>query len=80
MDKFKWDIVYNKAKDLKNDISKMLDEREQIMAKKVISIKSVDTVKKIFEAIKSPHHGFPVLNMNGQVIGLIPKNFLIVLI
>jgi hypothetical protein len=50
------------------------------MAKKVISIKSVDTVKKIFEAIKSPHHGFPVLNMNGQVIGLIPKNFLIVLI
>ena len=53
---------------------------EQIMAKKVIAIKSVDSVKKIFEALKSPHHGFPVLNMNGQVIGLIPKNFLIVLI
>jgi hypothetical protein len=50
------------------------------MAKKVISIKAVDTVKKIFEAIKSPHHGFPVLNMQGQVIGLMPKNFLIVLI
>jgi hypothetical protein len=50
------------------------------MAKKVISIKTVDTVKKIFEALKSPHHGFPVLNMNGQVIGLMPKNFLIVLI
>ena len=49
------------------------------MAKQVISIKSVDTVKKIFEAIKSPHHGFPVLNMQGAVIGLIPKNFLIVL-
>lgn len=38
---------------------------EQIMAKKVISIKSVDSVKNIFEALKSPHHGFPVLNMNG---------------
>ena len=34
MDKFKWDLVYNKAKELKNDISKMLDEREKIMAKK----------------------------------------------
>lgn len=35
------------------------------MAKKVVTIKSVDTVKKIYEALKSPHHGFPVLNMNG---------------
>ena len=53
---------------------------ETIMAKNVIALRSVDTVKKIFDALKSPHHGFPVLNMSGQVIGLIPKNFLMVLI
>jgi hypothetical protein len=50
------------------------------MAKKVVCLKAVESVKKIFEALKSPHHGFPILNMNGQIIGLIPKNFLIVLI
>ena len=53
---------------------------EQIMAKNVISLSGVVTVKKIYEALKSPHHGFPVLNMSGEVIGLIPKNFLVVLI
>lgn len=53
---------------------------EEIMSKKVISLGGVSTVKKIHEALKSPHHGFPVLNMENQVIGLIPKNFLIVLI
>jgi predicted transcriptional regulator len=53
---------------------------EQIMSKKVVSLGGVVTVKKIHEALKSPHHGFPVMNMDNQVIGLIPKNFLIVLI
>ena len=67
---------------LKKEVPKCNREirAEQIMAKKVVSIKSVDTVKRIFEALKSPHHGFPVLNMSGQVIGLMPKNYLIVLI
>ena len=53
---------------------------ENIMAKKVISLRSVETVKNIYAALKSPHHGFPVVNINGQVIGLISKNFLVVLI
>ena len=53
---------------------------DKIMAKKVIYLRSVETVKNIFEALKSPHHGFPIVNINGQVIGLIPKNYLIVLI
>lgn len=38
---------------------------EEIMAKRVISLSGVVTVKKIYEALKSPHHGFPVLNMSG---------------
>jgi CBS-domain-containing membrane protein len=50
------------------------------MNHKVVSLRSVDTVKNIHLALKSPHHGFPVLNLNGQVIGLISKNFLFVLI
>lgn len=50
------------------------------MSKKVVSLGGVTTVKKIHEALKTPHHGFPVLNMNNEVIGLIPNNFLIVLI
>ena len=53
---------------------------EEIMNPKVISLRSVDTVKQIHAALKSPHHGFPVVNLHGQVIGLISKNFLYVLI
>lgn len=50
------------------------------MANNPIYLRSVDTVKRIHEAIKSPHHGFPIVNLSGQVIGLISKNYLIVLI
>ena len=53
---------------------------DKIMAKKVIYLRSVETVKNIFDALVSPHHGFPIVNINGQVIGMIPKNFLIILI
>jgi hypothetical protein len=45
-----------------------------------VTLRSVDTVKNIFEALKTSHHGFPGLNHNEQVIGLIPKNFVFVLI
>jgi hypothetical protein len=38
---------------------------EEIMAKKVVSLNGVVTVKKIYDALKSPHHGFPILNMGG---------------
>jgi H+/Cl- antiporter ClcA len=53
---------------------------ENIMSKKVVSLRSVETVKNIFTALKTPHHAFPVTNTSGQVIGLIPKNFLVVMI
>ena len=53
---------------------------ENIMATPILTMRTVETVKKIYEALKSPHHGFPVLNLNGQVIGLIPKNYLFILI
>ena len=50
------------------------------MAKKVVALRSVDTVKRIYDALKTNHHGFPIMNMKGQVIGLIPKNYLVVII
>jgi len=50
------------------------------MAKPILTLKTVDSVKKIYEALKSPHHGFPVVNLSGQVVGLIPRNFLFILI
>lgn len=53
---------------------------ETIMSPKVITLRTVESVKKIYEALQSPHHGFPVVNMSGQVVGLISKNYLIVLI
>ena len=67
---------------LKKDVPAVNAQKraEEIMNPKVISLRSVDTVKQIHQALKSPHHGFPVLNLNGQVIGLIPKNFLYVIL
>lgn len=38
---------------------------EEIMAKKVISLRGVESVSKIYEALKTPHHGFPVMNLSG---------------
>ena len=53
---------------------------ENIMAKKVIKLRSVETVSEIYKALQSPHHGFPITNIHGQIIGLIPKNFLITIV
>jgi CBS domain-containing protein len=53
---------------------------ENIMSKKVVKLRSVETVSEIYRALKTSHHGFPVTNIQGQVIGLIPKNFLITIV
>lgn len=53
---------------------------EKIMSKKIQSLKCISTVKMVYEAIATSHHGFPITNMKGQVIGIIPKNFIIVIL
>ena len=67
---------------LKNKVP--LDERhvraEKIMNSKVVSLRTVETVKKIYEALKTSHHGFPVTNYKGQLVGLIPKKYLMILL
>ena len=53
---------------------------EKIMCREVHSLQVVDTVENIQKACQTRHSAFPVLNKTGRVVGLISKNFLIVLI
>jgi len=53
---------------------------EKIMARHPITCRNIESVENIKSALLSSHHGFPVMNSRGNVVGLIPKNFLIVLI
>ena len=50
------------------------------MARSPITCRNIETVENIKAALLTSHHGFPVMNSKGNVVGLIPKNFLIVLI
>ena len=38
---------------------------EKIMNSKVKSLRTVESLKKIYEALKTTHHGFPVTNYRG---------------
>jgi len=53
---------------------------EQFMAKDVVSLKTIETLSNIFKACQSEHSAFPVTNRSGRVVGLISKNYLIILI
>jgi chloride channel 7 len=53
---------------------------QQIMSRDLNTLLNVDTVSNVLEAINSGHHGFPVLNHLGNVVGLIPRNFVITLL
>lgn len=53
---------------------------EKIMNSKVVSLRTVDSIKKIYEAVKTSHNGFPIVNLRGQLVGLIPKKYLLILI
>ena len=43
-------------------------------------VESVCSVKRLAEVCKYPFSTIPVVNMSGRIIGMIPKNFVIVLI
>ena len=53
---------------------------EEIMSTKVESLTLVDSVENIHKALLTSHHGFPITNNSGRVVGLMPKNFLIILL
>jgi hypothetical protein len=43
-------------------------------------VEGISSVNRIAEVIQCPANSFPVLNMSGNVIGMIPKNFLVILV
>ena len=54
---------------------------EKLMNPNVVSLKAVDTVENIYNAIANhTHHGFPVVNMAERSVGYISQNFLIILL
>ena len=53
---------------------------EKIMNSKVVSLRTVESVKKIYDALKTSHNGFPIVNLQGQLVGLIPKKYLLTLV
>ena len=66
-------------------VNKNLRVREVLADKfeegyKLEVVESVSTVERLYEICQKPFHSFPVVNMAGKVIGMIPKNFIIVLI
>ena len=50
------------------------------MSKHVVSLKNVDSIQNIMKALKTKHHTFPLLNIHGNIVGLIPRNFILILI
>ena len=52
----------------------------KIMSKNVVTLDRVVTLHDVKKALMSGHHSFPVLNSQGNLIGLMPWNFIIVLV
>lgn len=50
------------------------------MASPVLCTEGVPTVHSIIRMLKTTHSAFPVLNIQGNVVGIIPKNFIIILL
>lgn len=51
------------------------------MAHSLVCLQAVDSIENIRDALTSnDHHAFPVLNQKGRLVGLIPRNFIIVLL
>ena len=53
---------------------------EAIMGKDPVCVSSVESLKNLQKVLQTSHHAFPVLNKNENVVGLIPRNFIIVLL
>lgn len=52
---------------LKNKVHKTCKyiTAEKIMSSNVKSLRTVESVKKIYDVLKTSHHGFPVTNYRG---------------
>ena len=48
-----------------------------MMSESIVSLKAVEKISTIMEALESTHHGFPVLNRFDVPIGVISRNYLL---
>lgn len=51
-----------------------------IMANHVVTFNSVESIENIEKALETNHHAFPIINHDNNLIGIIPRNFVITLI
>lgn len=51
-----------------------------VMASKPVTLVVVPSVYQCYEALKTGHNSFPIVNRSGQLVGQISANFIIVLI
>jgi hypothetical protein len=49
------------------------------MAKDPVCVHVISTIGEIKRALKTEHHSFPVLNKKEKFVGMMPRNFMIVL-
>lgn len=52
----------------------------QIMSQKVVTLKNVETVANLMTALKTSHHAFPILNHLGNLVGVMPRNFILTIL
>jgi hypothetical protein len=52
-------------------------EAAVVMAKETISLPSIADMSSIETALTSSHAAFPVLNTEGNLVGMMPRNILI---
>ena len=50
------------------------------MAKDVITLPSIADMDSIKTALETGHNGFPVINRAGKLVGIMSRNYLIVLL
>ena len=52
----------------------------QIMSHNVVTVEGIIAIDHLAKILQRPYSSFPVVNSSGNIIGIIPKNFLIKLI
>jgi hypothetical protein len=52
----------------------------QVMTPLVLTVEGVVSVEYLIDILKMPYSQYPVLNSQGNIVGMMPKNFLIVMI
>ena len=63
-------------RDIAPDLTANL-KAETIMSKNLITLPSIADMKSLKEALRSSHQCFPVLNLSGNLVGIVSKTILV---